>query len=213
MFTGLVEETGTIARIPRAGSSSLQIRCQTVMEGTRIGDSIAVNGVCLTVAVLMGDGFTADLQPVTQRLSNLDALGPGDAVNLERSVGVGDRFGGHYVQGHIDGTARIDNVTGEGASALVRLALPADLMRYVVERGFITVDGASLTITRVLPDGIEVSLVQHTQQAIILARKRPGDRVNIEVDVVAKYIERLLSAPSNLGTDLSIEFLRSNGFA
>lgn len=213
MFTGIVEEIGTIGPASQTGTGALHIRCQTVMERTGIGDSIAVNGVCLTVTRLRDDGFTADLQPVTRRLSNLGTLSAGNDVNLERSVGVGQRFGGHYVQGHIDGTARIDRVLGEGFSLLVRLTMSGDLLRYVVERGFITVDGASLTVMRLWPDGIEVSLVYHTQHTITLSRKRAGDRVNIEVDVFAKYVERLVGASAGAGGDISMDFLHRNGFA
>jgi len=213
VFTGIVEEIGTIGPASQTGTGALHIRCQTVMERTGIGDSIAVNGVCLTVTSLRDDGFTADLQPVTQRVSNLGTLSAGNDVNLERSVGVGQRFGGHYVQGHIDGTARIDRVLGEGFSLLVRLTMSGDLLRYVVERGFITVDGASLTVMRLWPDGVEVSLVYHTQHTITLSRKRAGDRVNIEVDVFAKYVERLVGASAGAGGDISMDFLHRNGFA
>jgi riboflavin synthase len=211
MFTGIIEEIGGVQRISQTGASPLRIRCRKVLEGTRMGDSIAVNGVCLTVSELFDDGFTADLQPVTLRLSNLGTLRIGDGVNLERSVGIGQRFGGHYVQGHIDGVARIVRLVGEGASILVRLALPGDLLRYVVERGFLTVDGASLTVMRVWPDGVEVSLVYHTQQSITLSRKRPGDRVNIETDVIAKYVERLVGATPT--ADITSDLLRRSGFA
>lgn len=211
MFTGIIEEIGTVEHISQAGTAPLWIRCRTVLEGTRIGDSIAVNGICLTVARLVVDGFTAHLQPVTLRLSNLGALRVGDCLNLERSVGAGQRFGGHYVQGHIDGVARIVSVTGEGPSILVRLTLPTDLLCYVVERGFITVDGASLTVVRLWPDGVEVSLVYHTQQSITLVRKRPGDLVNIEVDVLAKYVERLFGVSPN--SNSTMDLLRRSGFA
>ncbi len=213
MFTGIVEEIGTISPASQTGTGALHIRCKTVMKRTGIGDSIAVNGVCLTVTSLRDDGFTADLQPVTRRLSNLGTLSAGNDVNLERSVGVGQRFGGHYVQGHIDGTARIDRVLGEGSSLLVRLTMSGDLLRYVVERGFITVDGASLTVMRLWPTGAEVSLVYHTQHTITLSRKRAGDRVNIEVDVFAKYVERLVGASAGAGGDISMDFLHRNGFA
>ncbi len=213
MFTGIVEEIGTIGPASQTGTGSLHIRCQTVLKGTDIGDSIAVDGVCLTVTKLRDDGFTADLQPVTRRLSNLGLLPAGDPVNLERSVGMGERFGGHYVQGHIDGTARIDRVLGDGSSLLVRLRMSRDLLRYVVERGFITVDGASLTVAHLWPDGAEVSLVDHTQRAMTLPRKRPGDHVNIEVDVVAKYVERLIGASARGAGDISMDFLHRYGFA
>lgn len=213
MFTGIVEEIGTIGPLSHTGTNALDIRCQTVMERTGIGDSIAVNGVCLTVTRLRDDGFTADLQPVTRRLSNLGGLSAGDCVNLERSIGIGQRFGGHYVQGHIDGTARIARILGEGSSLLVRLTMSGDLLRYVVERGFVTVDGASLTVMRVWPDGVEVSLVYQTQHTITLSRKRAGERVNIEVDVFAKYVERLIGASAGAGGTISMDFLHRNGFA
>ena len=211
MFTGVIEEIGSIAGV--SAPNALAMCCRIVLEGTAIGDSIAVNGVCLTVTGLRKDGFTADVQPVTRRLSNLGTLREGERVNLERSVGAEQRFGGHYVQGHVDGTARIERIVGEGPSMLIRLTLPVELMRYVVERGFITADGASLTVMRLRSDGVEVSLVDHTQQTITLARKRPGDEVNIEVDVVAKYVERLLGIGPRDKTDISIDFLRKNGFA
>jgi len=211
MFTGIIEEIGSIERISQAGTASLRIHCRSVLGGTHVGDSIAVNGVCLTVIHLFDDGFMADLQPVTRRLSNLGGLRIDGAVNLERSVAAGDRLGGHYVQGHIDGVARIVSLVGEGPAMLIRLALPPDLLRYVVERGFIAVDGASLTVMRLRPDGAEVSLVDHTQQSITLPQKRPGDQVNVEVDVLAKYVERLLGqSPAD---DISMDVLRRNGFA
>lgn len=211
MFTGIVEEIGSVDRISPSGTSHLHIRCRTVLEGTRIGDSIAVNGVCLTVTSLAHHGFTADLQPVTRRLTSLGDLRAGDPVNLERSLGVGHRFGGHYVQGHVDGVARVTGVAGDGPSLLVRLAMPPGLLRYVVERGFITVDGASLTVMRLRPDGVEVSLVYHTQQSITLTGKRSGDRVNIETDVIAKYVESLVGTASNAESTMGL--LRRTGFA
>lgn len=211
MFTGIVEEIGHVERISSSGTSPLQIRCQTVLDGTRIGDSIAVNGVCLTVTAISDDGFSVDLQPVTRRLTNLGALRAGDLLNLERSIGVGQRFGGHYVQGHVDGVARIVSVSGDGASLVVRLAIPNDLHRYVVERGYITVDGASLTVMRRRPDSVDVSLVYHTLQSITLAGKRVGDRVNIETDVLAKYVESLVGTASN--AEPTMDLLRRTGFA
>ena len=210
MFTGIVEEIGVVDRIDLSGTAPLRIRCHTVLGGTRIGDSIAVNGVCLTVTDLSEAGFSADLQPVTRRLSNLGALRPGAEVNLERSVAADGRFGGHYVQGHVDGVARVVTSTGEGPSLLVRLAMPSDLLRLVVERGFVAVDGASLTVVRLLPGGIEVSLVDHTQASITLSNKHPGDRVNIEIDVIAKYVERLLGVQPE--TDPAMQLLRRTGF-
>lgn len=210
MFTGIVEEIGTIERMDPTGTSPLVIRCDVVLGETRPGDSIAVNGVCLTVTEVRDHAFTADLQPVTLRLSNLGGLRAGDPVNLERSVGTGQRFGGHYVQGHIDGVARVVSVAGDGPSIVVRLAPPPDLLRYVVERGFVAIDGASLTVVRLGPAGVDVSLVYHTRQNITLGRKRPGDHINIEVDVIGKYVERLLDTPTN--DDRMRDLLRRTGF-
>lgn len=211
MFTGIVEEIGTVERVERSGTAPLAVRCRTVLEGTRLGDSIAVDGVCLTVAGLGQDGFRADVQPVTLRQSGLGRLRPGDRVNLERSVAVGARVGGHYVQGHVDGVGRLLGRTGEGRAVVVRLAAPADLLRYVVERGFVAVDGASLTVARLWPDGFDVSLVYHTQQSITLPAKPPGAPVNLEVDVIGKYVERLLGPAA--GGGMTLDRLRRAGYA
>jgi len=211
MFTGIVEEIGTVARIDLTGRAPLLVPCRTVLEGTRLGDSIAVNGVCLTVAARDDRAFTANVQPVTLRRSNLGALRVGDAVNLERSVAAGQRLGGHYVQGHVDGVGRVVSAIGEGPSAIIRLAVPPELRRYVVERGFVAVDGASLTVMQLRPDGFDVSLVYHTQQAITLPQKRPGEPVNIEVDVVGKYVEGLVGNVTDRG--ITLDLLRRSGFA
>lgn len=212
MFTGIVEEIGTVERIDLAGLAPLTIRCATVLEGTRLGDSIAVNGVCLTVVAMTDRSFTAHVQPVTRRQSNLGDLRPGDPVNLERSVAAGQRLGGHYVQGHVDGVGRVVSLTGEGAALIVRLAVPSELLRYVVERGFVAVDGASLTVMRLRPDGFDVSLVSHTQQAITLPRKRLGAPVNVEVDVVGKYVERLLGGRATVSEGITVDLLEQSGF-
>ncbi len=211
MFTGIVEEIGAVERIDLTGRAPLVVRCSTVLEETRVGDSIAVNGVCLTVAALGTGSFRADVQPVTLRRSNLGALRVGDPVNLERSVAAGQRLGGHYVQGHVDGVGRVVGAVGEGPSIVVRLGAPPELLRYVVERGFVAVDGASLTVAQLRPDGFDVSLVYHTQQAITLPGKRPGSQVNIEVDVIGKYVERLVGGSTDRGVGLDL--LRRAGFA
>ena len=211
MFTGIVEEVGVVERLDQSGRTPLTIRCTTVREGTRIGDSIAVNGVCLTVAELTDHAFRVDVQPVTLRLSNLGRLRTGDPVNMERSLGAGQRMGGHYVQGHVDGVGRMISVGGEGASVLIRIGAPPALLRSVVERGFVAVDGASLTVVRLHPDGFDVSLVYHTRQVITLPSKRPGALVNIENDVFGKYVERLASSMS--AEAISLESLRGAGFA
>ncbi|HEX7103149.1 MAG TPA: riboflavin synthase [Nitrolancea sp.] len=211
MFSGIVEEIGRVLALDRGGGdNALSVRCDTVLGGTHVGDSNSVNGVCLTVTELHADSFAANLQPVTLSLSNLGALAPGDPVNLERSVEVGSRIGGHYVQGHVDGVGRIAGRHGQGKSILVRMSAPDEVMRYVVERGFIAVDGASLTVMEVQSHGFVVSLVYHTQQHITLADLRIGAPVNLEVDVIAKYVERLMYRDRS-GVDL--ELLKRTGFA
>lgn len=211
MFSGIVEEIGRVLALDRGGGdNALSVRCDTVLGGTHVGDSISVNGVCLTVTELHADSFAANLQPVTLSLSNLGALAPGEPVNLERSVEVGGRIGGHYVQGHVDGVGRIAGRHGQGKSILVRMSAPDEVMRYVVERGFIAVDGASLTVMEVQSHGFVVSLVYHTQQHITLADLRIGAPVNLEVDVIAKYVERLMYRDRS-GVDL--ELLKRTGFA
>lgn len=212
MFSGIVEEIGTVERIDWSGLAPLTVRCSTVLAGTRLGDSIAVDGVCLTVTSVGKRSFTAHVQPVTQRVSSLGDLRPGDKINLERSVAAGQRIGGHYVQGHVDGVGRVVDRTGEGAAVVVRVGVPNHLVRYLVARGFVAVDGASLTVARLRPDGFDVSLVYHTQQAITLPGKRPGTPVNVEVDVVGKYVERLVGGHTRQEGGVTTDFLERSGF-
>lgn len=211
MFTGIVEEIGTVISLdPSGGDNALSIRCRIAVEETRVGDSINVNGVCLTVTDLTTDSFSVNLQPVTMRLSNLGDLRAGDPVNLERALAAGQRMGGHYVQGHVDGTGTIAEQRSEGNAILVRITAPDEILRYAVERGFISVDGVSLTIMELHQDGFSVSLVYHTQQHITLPRKRPGDRVNLETDVIARYVERLLGQDRRPEVDMDL--LKRTGF-
>lgn len=213
MFSGIVEEIGTVSRVgPAEGGLALTVACSTVLEGTILGDSIAVDGVCLTVSALTPTSFTANIQPVTARLSTLGELRAGDRVNLERAVAAGQRIGGHYVQGHVDGRGRIVSKRGDGPSLIVEIAVPPELRRYVVERGFIAVDGASLTVMARGSETISVSLVYHTQQHISLPDKQPGDGVNLEADVIARYVESLV-APYGAGEGVSLDTLRRAGFA
>ncbi|MEJ7762198.1 MAG: riboflavin synthase [Thermomicrobiales bacterium] len=210
MFTGIVEEIGTVERVGHQGTAPLTIRCATVLEGTRLGDSISVNGVCITVTERDERSFRADVQPITRRRSNLGALRLGDSVNLERSVAAGQRLGGHYVQGHVDGVGRVMSVVGEGASVIVRLSVPTELLRYVVERGYVAIDGASLTVATLRSDGFDVSLVYYTQQETTLPGKRSGATVNIEVDVFGKYVERLMG--NSAGGGVTMDQLRRAGY-
>ena len=212
MFSGIVEEIGTVARSASTPAGlALTCDCRAVLADTRIGDSIAVDGVCLTVASLTPSSFTANVQPVTARLSTLSALRAGSRVNLERAVAAGQRLGGHYVQGHVDGHGRIVNRRGEGAALIVEIEIPQELRRYVVERGFVAVDGASLTVMARNAGSIAVSLVYHTQQHITLSTKRPGDRVNLEADVIARYVESL-ATPYGNDAGISMETLQKAGF-
>jgi len=191
VFTGIVEELGSVAR--RDGAR-LRINAATVLEGAGIGDSTAVNGCCLTVVAMGGDRgdgvpawWEADVSDETFARTNLGDLLPGDPVNLERPVRLDDRLGGHLVQGHVDAVGEIVEPAPD-----LRVRMPAELLRYVVEKGSITVDGVSLTVVSPLADGFTVALIPHTASVTTLGHKGPGDRVNLEVDVIAKYTERLL---------------------
>lgn len=192
MFTGIVEERGEVVAVrDLPDAARLTVAGPLVTSDARIGDSIAVNGVCLTVVEVSGGAFTADVMRETLVRSSLDKVGAGDPVNLERAAEVGKRFGGHIVQGHVDGTGVILARQPSAHWDLVRIALPAQLARYLVEKGSITVDGVSLTVVEVTDEEFSVSLIPETLRATTLGTRGPGDRVNLEVDVVAKYVERL----------------------
>ena len=198
MFTGIVEELGVVAGLADLGDSvRLTLRGPVVVDGAGHGDSIAVNGVCLTVVESGTDTFTADVMRETLDHSSLGALVVGDPVNLERPMRLDGRLGGHLVQGHVDGTGTIESRDRSEHWEVVRVSLPADLARYVVHKGSITVDGVSLTVASVDDRSFTVSLIPTTLALTTLGRKQVGDPVNLEVDVVAKYVERLLApAPS-----------------
>lgn len=199
MFTGIVEELGTLESVETVGDSArLRIRGPLVTSDTRHGESISVNGVCLTVTgFTAGEGFDADVMAETLDRTALGALNPGDPVNLERAMRADARFGGHIVQGHVDGTGAVISRTEHDQWHVVRVSLPQDLARYVVEKGSITVSGTSLTVSAVsaldqTEPWFEVSLIPTTLEDTILGGLTPGDAVNLEVDVLAKYVERLL---------------------
>ncbi|WP_329258046.1 riboflavin synthase [Actinoallomurus sp. NBC_01490] len=197
MFTGIVEELGEIVALEREGDSArLTVRGPLVVSDAVHGASIAVNGVCLTVTDVKDDAFTVDVMKETLDRSSLAALGPGSPVNLERPVRPADRLGGHIVQGHVDGVGEIVSREPGDRWDVVTIGLPADLARYVVEKGSITVDGISLTVVEARDDAFTVALIPTTLELTTLGRKRPGDPVNLEVDVVAKYVERLVAAGS-----------------
>ncbi|MGW0604553.1 riboflavin synthase [Streptomyces sp. NPDC002644] len=195
MFTGIVEELGEVTAVEQLDDAArFRLRGPVVTEGARHGDSIAVNGVCLTVVEHEGDQFTADVMAETLKRSSLGALGVGSRVNLERPTPVGGRLGGHIVQGHVDGTGTVLDRQASEHWEIVRVSLPAELSRYVVAKGSITVDGISLTVVEAGQDFFTVSLIPTTLALTTLGIKRTGDPVNLEVDVVAKYVERLLGA-------------------
>ncbi|MEV4505234.1 riboflavin synthase [Streptomyces klenkii] len=193
MFTGIVEELGEVVSVENLGDSSLfRLRGPIVTEDAKHGDSIAVNGVCLTVVETAGGEFTADVMAESLKRSSLGALVPGSRVNLERPMALGGRLGGHLVQGHVDGTGTVlERIPGEHWE-IVKIGLPAELARYVVDKGSITVDGISLTVVEAGADFFTVSLIPTTLELTTLGIKQPGDLVNLEVDVLAKYVERLL---------------------
>ncbi|MEU5611062.1 riboflavin synthase [Streptomyces sparsogenes] len=193
MFTGIVEELGEIVAVENLGDASrFLVSGPVVTEGAKHGDSIAVNGVCLTVVDLEDGRFSADVMAETLNRSSLGALAVGSRVNLERPMALGGRLGGHLVQGHVDGTGTIVERKLSEHWEIVKISLPADLSRYVVEKGSITVDGISLTVVDAGPDYFTVSLIPTTLALTTLGVKQPGDPVNLEVDVLAKYVERLL---------------------
>lgn len=193
MFTGLVEEVGTVASVePGDGGARLRIACAAVLSDLAPGDSVSVSGACLTATEVTGAGFAADCAPETLRRTVIGGLSAGDRVNLERPPRAGDRLGGHLVQGHVDGVGTIRGARAEGESTVLEVAVPADLMRYVVEKGSVAVDGVSLTVAERLPDGLTVALIPETLHRTTLGGEAVGRPVNLEVDVVAKYVESLM---------------------
>jgi riboflavin synthase len=216
IFTGLVMEIGRLRRVDRRASGAyFLIECKAVLAGTRIGDSIAVNGLDLTVTTMGEDFFTADVSLETLSRSTLGELRAGSRVNLERALGVGERLGGHMVQGHIDGTGALVSSVPEGNAYRMRFRAPNDLMRYIAMKGSITVDGISLTVAGLGQDWFEVAVIPHTWRETTLAELKGGSRVNLEVDVLAKYVERLLLHNENLSVgkgNLTVESLMEKGY-
>jgi riboflavin synthase len=192
LFTGLVQDLGTVTAA-EAGDDGVRLDVETRLELAE-GDSVAVNGVCLTATRVAGGGFRADVMHETLRRSSLAGVGAGDHVNLELPLRAADRLGGHFVQGHVDGVGTIRDVRDEGFSRVVTIAVPDGLMRYVVEKGSIAVDGVSLTVSALGGDWLQVSLIPETLERTILGNAAAGRHVNLEVDVLAKYVERLAAA-------------------
>jgi riboflavin synthase len=221
MFTGLIEEVGVVRRLERGpGGGKLSVRAHTVLDGTKVGDSISVSGACLTVIALDGEGFVVECMPETLARSTLGKAGPGSLVNLERSLRWGDRLGGHLVLGHVDDVGEIIQVRQEGIAWEVRVSLPAALGGAVAPKGSIAIDGISLTVMRADAEGFDVGVIPHTLKETTLRAAKPGMHVNLEADVLARYVLQSLRAFAGSGEGaeaapggLTEQFLREQGFA
>ncbi|AMQ21068.1 MULTISPECIES: riboflavin synthase [Geobacillus] len=213
MFTGIIEEIGTIEQMKQTGDAIVMtIGAKRVLEDVRLGDSIAVNGVCLTVTSFTERQFTVDVMPETVKATALKTLKPGSKVNLERAMAAGGRFGGHFVTGHVDGVGRIIRQWPKANAVYYEIEVPASLRAYMIEKGSVAVDGTSLTIFGLSERTFIVSLIPHTREATILGEKRPGDLVNIECDMIGKYVAAFLDAKATPTSKLTVEFLEQHGY-
>jgi riboflavin synthase len=214
VFTGIIEELGTVRSLER-GSDSCQIfiMAQKVLEDVKLGDSIAINGVCLTVTSFDREHFSADMMAETLAKTNLKDLSPGQKINLERAARLGDRMGGHLVQGHIDGVGTMVEQQKVGIAKIIRIKAPPEIMDYLVSKGSVAIDGISLTVIDVLSDSFTVSIIPHTAKMTTLGFKKTGDTVNLEADIIGRYVEKLLNKSRGKNpAPLSPEFLAEHGF-
>jgi riboflavin synthase len=215
MFTGLIEEIGkveAVAKLPK--SARISIRAERVLEDVKLGDSISTNGVCLTVISFDKKSFTVDVMAETMGRSNLGRLTQGDEINLERALRVGDRLGGHMVSGHIDGVGHIENYEQEDNAVWITIGTSKEILRYIVQKGSIAIDGVSLTVAYIDDRVFKVSIIPHTRDATTLLRRKIGDEINLECDMIGKYIEKLLGGTEKVTKkSIDIDFLRENGFA
>jgi riboflavin synthase len=215
MFTGIIEEVGKVQSIIKSTKSAkIVIHAIKVLQDTKIGDSISTNGVCLTVTELADYSFAIDVMAETMRKSNLSKLAKGDEVNLERALRVGDRLGGHIVSGHIDGTGTILNYEKEDNAIWVTVSAGTELLRYIIQKGSITIDGISLTVAYIDDKIFKVSVIPHTKEVTTLLKKKAGDIVNLECDMVGKYIEKLILPKEQVQDKpkINLDFLSENGF-
>lgn len=213
MFTGIIEELGTVGQMDRRPDSiKLTIQAHKVLEGTQIGDSIAVNGVCLTVTSMTDSYFTADVMHETMRRSSLSDIKSGSRVNLERAMQVGGRLGGHIVSGHIDGVGHISRIAADGIARVITISIPKDMEPFIVEKGSIAIDGISLTVVSVGNSQFSVSIIPHTMANTTLIDKHPGAIVNLETDVIGKYVHSFTAAHTGKRSGLTLETLLENGF-
>lgn len=215
MFTGIVEEKGEVVEIKRNGTDSfIKIRTKKLLDGVRLGDSIAVNGVCLTVTKIDSNIFQADVMNETLKRSSLGSLSSGSQVNLERAMAADGRFGGHIVSGHIDGTGVISDIKNDGIAVWYTISADSGIMRYIVEKGSVAIDGISLTVAKVTEHDFSVSVIPHTAEVTILSSKKTGDIVNLENDIIGKYVEKLMKSAENSArkSGMNLNFLAENGF-
>jgi riboflavin synthase len=212
VFTGIIEEIGTIESVKKGASSAvLRIQASKIMDDIHLGDSIAVNGVCLTVTTISTAGFASDVMHETMNRSSLGSLRMGSPVNLERAMPATGRFGGHIVSGHIDGTGTILNIQRDDNAVWYKIKTPLPVLRYIIEKGSIAIDGISLTVANVYKDSFDVSIIPHTALFTTLAKRRVGDLVNLENDCIGKYVERLMGKETQ-SNNITAEFLAQNGF-
>lgn len=214
MFTGIVEEMGIVERVTKgAHSAVLSIRAVTVLSDLKIGDSVAVNGICLTATSVSSSGFTADVMHETLNRSSLASLVPGSRVNLERAMAANGRFGGHIVAGHVDGTGTVRSIKRDDNAIWYEISAPAEIMHYIVEKGSITIDGISLTVAKLSESSFSVSVIPHTAAVTVLSERKVGSTVNLENDIIGKYVEKLLT-PAQVPEKSVIdrEYLAKYGF-
>jgi riboflavin synthase len=214
MFTGIIEEIGKVLSV-RHGSQSatITIKAKKILEGLKKGDSVNTDGVCLTVVSIKGEEFSADISAETLRRSNLKQLKPGSGVNLERAVRLNDRIGGHLVSGHVDGPGTIEEFVKEENSVRIRISAGADLLKYIVQKGSVAIDGISLTVAEVNESGFVVSLIPYTMNDTTLAKKMKGNQVNLECDMIGKYVEKLLKVPDQIrSSKIDMDFLKEHGY-
>ena len=218
MFTGIVEETGTVESLKKNGVSfSMSIKADKIMDDIKVGDSIAVNGICLTATSVQRDGFTVDVMPETVKRTSLADVHAGNRVNLERAIRLDTRLGGHIVSGHIDGTGTIKEIKTEENATWITISLPDKIMKYIVEKGSVAIDGISLTVAYAAADSFKVSVIPHTKNETTILEKKIGDTVNLENDIIGKYVEKLLKPSEETdvkeaGGGLTMEMLGRNGF-
>ncbi len=215
MFTGIIEEIGTVSAVKKGAlQTRLSVSGEKIFGDLKIGDSVAVNGVCLTAAEISGKTFTADVMNETLNRSSLSGLKPGSHVNLERAMAADGRFGGHIVAGHVDGTGTVTDIKKDGNAVWYTIEADYTIIKYIVEKGSVAIDGISLTVAGVTDSSFSVSIIPHTAAETILSEKKCGDKVNLENDIIGKYVEKLMSynKPEKPQSRITAEFLARNGF-